>query len=287
MSCANVRRLLVALMCTWLSAVPAPALGQAGTLSEEESMRRCPVKVPPGVMSAEVFTIIRQLQSKPAETKDAIVVPVYVHILQSSSGSNPVTPTHISRTIQVLNRAFVKAGFQFRLQSTETVVNNEWAVISETEEYLYDEIAGSENTGVRRGVNVYIGQLEGLCGIADLPYSENPNEALFLSYDCMVGGRLSNDTDTIAHEMGHFMGLLHTFAPEPNGCRGNGDGISDTPFEKVEHYQCRRYDTCPTKPGLDPVQNFMDYTGDDCNHVFTTRQMVVMRAAHRKYRING
>jgi len=250
-------------------------------------MRACPVSVPPGVMSAKVHGIIRSLQSGPAETNETLVVPVYVHILQSTRRSNPITGVRIAKTLQILNRAFARPGFEFRLQSTETIVNNEWAVISEDEDYLYDEIAGEYNTGVGHGVNIYIGSLEGLCGIADLPYSENPNEAMFLNYNCMVGGRLSNDLDTIAHEMGHFMGLLHTFAPEPNGCRGVGDEISDTPYQKVEHYKCGRYDTCPGKAGVDPTNNFMDYTGDDCNHVFTRRQIAVMRAAHRKYRLNG
>lgn|GEM_PF-1843110 len=250
-------------------------------LTHQEKMRSCPVQRPASIPAS--IRLAPLLESE-VTASAAIQVPVYVHILQDSSGANPVTESIITKAISRLNSGFSKAGFAFNLQSIDSITNDSWAYPSISD---LDSISSQLNVPDRQGVNIYITYLEDLCGISDLPYSESSSEAMFLDYRCVPGGSESDSYDTIIHEMGHFMGLFHTFAPEPNGCKGKGDYISDTPYQKVEHYQCKRYDTCPTKRGLDPTNNFMDYTSDDCKHRFTPQQIKLMRAAHRYYRLNS
>jgi hypothetical protein len=263
----------------------SPAYGQSvvEALSESDQMRRCPVEssgpIPTHALRAAAAT------QGDITAKSILSVPLHLHILQDSSGSNPVSTDIINASVSRLNSGFSRAGFTFQVQSVETVVNDAWARISKSNRDVIDEISATLNVGARNAANVYIGLFEGLCGLASLPYSEDPYEALFLDYRCIPGGSQSDSYDTIIHEMGHFMGLLHTFAPEPNGCRGKGDYVSDTPFQKVPHFQCRRYDTCPKKPGLDPVRNYMDYTEDACSHRFTRGQIALMRYAHSYYRL--
>ena len=74
---------------------------------------------------------------------------------------------------------------------------------------------------------------------------------------------------TTTHEVGHYLGLRHIWGD--GGCNVD-DYCEDTPVSGQANSGCTPINTCPNSPGMDMIENYMDYTDDSCKNIFTLDQ---------------
>lgn len=214
------------------------------------------------------------------------VINVYWHVITNTSGQGAPTTTQINNQISVLNAAYAGSGFSFVLAQVDTTANNTWYTCSGGT--CESQMKNALRIGTADDLNVYSNNMGGgLLGWATFPssYASNPKmDGVVVLVGSLPGGNAApyNLGDTGTHEVGHWMGLYHTFQ---GGCNGSGDSVSDTPAERSPAYGCPvGRNSCRNKPGNDPITNFMDYTDDSCMNTFSAGQDSRMNAQWTQYR---
>ncbi len=241
-------------------------------------------------IDVEVTNHLAMLAAK-GQSRQAInggTISVYFHNITDAAGNGGATTKMIADQIAVLNAAYAPWGWQFNLVGTTTTANSTW--------YSSCEQSATETamkTALRQGgaeaLNIYACNMGGgLLGYATFPssYSSNPKkDGVVVLTASLPGGSAApyNLGDTATHEVGHWMGLYHTFQ---GGCNGSGDSVADTAAEKSPAFGCPTgRDSCRRGAGVDPITNFMDYTDDACMFQFSAGQDTRMDSMYTTYRL--
>lgn len=236
---------------------------------------------------AQIDATIAEFESFYGKAVTAVNIPVRWHVVHNTSGAGNISNTMINNQISVLNSAFAGTGFSFYLASVDRTANNTWYTkcYGTGEKKMKQALA----TDVSNSLNIYsCAPSGGILGYATFPssYAESSYmHGVVLLHSSLPGGSAApyNLGDTGTHEVGHYLGLYHTFQ---GGCNNPGDSVSDTPAEASAAYGCPTGRNTCSSAGNDPITNFMDYTDDSCMNTFSAGQITRMQSQVATYRPN-
>jgi hypothetical protein len=227
------------------------------------------------------------------------VIDVYFHVVQKRDGTGFVSKKTINEQIAVLNMSLggmysgygvqgYNTGFSFRLAGVTHSKNDGWFALDTFAQEM--EMKTALKRGDSTDLNIYSTSGGGYLGWAYYPsivvYRQyRVLDGVVLHYGSLPGGYITNYNMgfTATHEVGHWLGLAHTFA---TGCQGYGDYIDDTPYQAFPTEGCPiGQDSCTRGEGVDPIHNYMDYSYDSCYIQFTAGQTERMQKQFAHWRV--
>ncbi|KAH8898169.1 hypothetical protein GQ53DRAFT_711301 [Thozetella sp. PMI_491] len=272
-----------------------PNLVLAGTLAGSKDWCSTP---PPTAEFLSTLASLKATESTPQHlysrqntTLNAtITVPVYMTaVVNTTDSDETLSEAVLKAQFDVIADRFAPYDITFTLESTSRVVDDDNA-----QGFDYSGFNGfkaSHRKGDYGALNLYYVSNMGYenWGYGSCTLPTDPG-SFFASLDgCTMrshtvpggeeDGKIYKGEITV-HEIGHWFSLMHTFDGED--CDGPGDYIDDTPAESVWQLNVCPVgrDSCPDQPGLDPINNYMDYAGEGCWTEFTPGQKARM---HNSY----
>lgn len=248
-------------------------------------------------------------------------IPVVFHVISQTGGQGDIPDALILSQLDVLNEDFqaipgtlggdgstgpLDTGIRFVLAAEDPTGNLTTGIQRITNDAYYtdpgpgmfNDMKVALNWDTSRYFNIYTndGSGGGTLGYATFPQTDaaTAQDGVVLNHVYVgrnaPGAMPYNLGRTGTHEVGHYLGLFHTFQ---GGC-GNlslpymtGDLLADTNAEDGPAFGCPMPMTSASLcPGVDfnPTENYMDYTDDACMERFTIEQANRMRCSMVNYR---
>lgn len=284
---------------------------------------------------------MQQLRAKFAKMQakrgnELLTLPVVVHIIHNGTIGN-ISDEQVAKGIEFINEAFGSNGGN----STETHIQFALATkdpngvattgITRTESSLTDMNMDTDDAAVKalvqwnpkEYINIWLvkevrdNQTTAVAGYAYFPsaLTAAPQKDGIVM-EAGYFGTTKQNTSVLVHEMGHYLGLFHTFEGtympttktvvycQNDDCTVDGDGICDTPPQyndgSSSYYSCEtgnntcHSDATPqsnpkainpfTSDMADDKGNFMDYSNVACYKSFTAGQTTRMRGTLEQLR---
>ncbi len=234
-------------------------------------------------------------------------IPVVVHVIRGDDGvTGHVSEEMVVSQIDILNEDFLAltgtngangtiVQIEFYLATRDPSGAPTSGITYSNDDRWFDDRRAYWQTlawDTSRYMNIYTNTASGYLGyVPDLPQGQIAGE----DFDRVVvnwaafgrNGPIGPPFDqgrTLTHEVGHYLGLEHTFVGGcalPANCYTNGDLICDTNPEAEPTSGCSDRISCGSS---DPIHNYMDYSHDLCMFEFTPEQTRRMRCSLKHFR---
>lgn len=244
--------------------------------------------------------------------QNSLNIPIHFTVVCGNDGSSFCANEQlINNQYAVLTESFAKYGINFELGTVKVIQNDEFHAKPLVENGRFStsrlQLVSHTREGVRKkDLNVFVVEIPGqkVQGVNNIKANELSDtldwyDGVMIDFRTLPGienfysGDILEDYKegkTLVHEVGHWMGLLHTFH---GGCLGRDilDVPDDTNPEEDfsdslnswQYYNCQPRSSCGSP---DLIDNFMNYSPDSCMGSFTPGQVQQMQFSYQKYRNN-
>ncbi|MFN0174982.1 MAG: M43 family zinc metalloprotease [Saprospiraceae bacterium] len=259
-----------------------------------------------------ILQVFEQQKTSPDQSGMVKTIPVVVHIVHDGGAEN-LSDAQAQQAISWLNQALANQGYFDRGsgadcgiqlcfaqrtpdgQVTNGITRNQSPLTvmqMETQDHLVKNI---NRWKPKDYVNIWV--VRSICssnyGCNVYGYSNYPSSHGSNSDGIMIEAAFVTDPEKVsglAHELGHYLGLYHTFEGgcNNNNCLTQGDRICDTPPDQsTASLPCTEtFSSCATDTQSGPfssdqpdmTQNFLDYGLLACFHDYTPDQATRMNA---------
>lgn len=258
--------------------------------------------------------------TNPSSDYDSTVlyeIPVVVHILMNNACTQGViSDALVQSQIDILNEDFLAllgtpggngndVQVRFSLATVDPLGNPTRGITRNCNTTWFNDGGAYWNTlawDPNRYLNIYTNQASGALGYVPFLPADGGGAFVGGASDRVVVlwssfgrnapiGPPYNQGRTATHEVGHYLGLEHTFnggcaSATPPACYTSGDLICDTNSEASPTFSPCFLGAKSTCGSVDPSDNYMDYSDDLCMEQFTPEQAKRLRCSLEHYRPN-